>query len=360
MAKKKRVLITGAAHYWGSQLAAQMSSSPGFHIIGLDSEPPKETIKGLDFVQADIRNALLFELFKTEKIDTLVHLAFHESTSPSEYSFDLNVMGTMNVFGAAAEAGVRKIILRSTTAVYGAHPSNSAFLGENHPLRGSLQTGYIRDLVEIEAFCNGFRRQAPQVLLTILRFPNIIGTTVNSPMTRLLKAPVSPVLLGFAPLMQFIHENDAFQSIRHVIDQDFPGVFNVAAEDVIPLDKLLALTGRIPLPVIHLFAYWSNSVFGSARISKLMPMELDYIRYPWVADLRRMHEELGFYPKYTAEEALREFAGHMRMRPYLSESANRSYDMDRLRDTIDRRQRTRLHPDAFVSEPGDDEEEDGL
>jgi UDP-glucose 4-epimerase len=90
-----------------------------------------------------------------------------------------------------------------------------------------------------------------------------------------------------------------------------------------------------------------------------MPIELDYIRYPWVADLHRMREDLGFYPKYTAEEALREYAGYLRMQPYLSVSANRSFDEGGQQDTTDRRNRIRLQPDAIVSEPEDEGEENG-
>jgi UDP-glucose 4-epimerase len=356
MSKKRVILITGVARYWGSRLAVQLLSQPGFHVIGLDNEPPKATIKGLDFIQADIRNSLLLELFKSEGIDTLAHLAFIDSGVQSELAFDFNVMGTMKVFGAAAQAGVRKIILRSTTEIYGALPTNSAFLNENHPLKGSLQTGYIRDMVEIEAFCNGFRRQAPEVMLTVMRFPSIVGPTVDSPMTRFLKAPVAPVLLGFDPPMQFIHENDVLEAFIHTVAQDIPGTFNVAAEGVIPLGKLLALTGRFPVPIFHLFAYWTRSAAVSTRINKLMPIELDYIRYPWVADLRHMREELCFTPKYTAEEALREFAGYLRMQPYVTEAANRSFDEERLRDTIDRRNRNRLQNEGFISEPEGEEE----
>jgi hypothetical protein len=75
-------------------------------------------------------------------------------------------------------------------------------------------------------------------------------------------------------------------------------------------------------------------------------MELDYIRYPWVGDLTRMREEMGFAPKYTADEALREFAGKQRLREYMPEAAALAYDEERLRDTIERRRRARLRREA--------------
>jgi UDP-glucose 4-epimerase len=214
-------------------------------------------------------------------------------------------------------------------------------------------------MVEIEAFCNGFRLQAPDLLLTVLRFPNIIGPTIDSPMVRFLKAPFTPVLLGFDPPLQFIHETDVLDALMHVILKDVAGVYNVAAEGLIPLQKLLGLTGRFPMPIFHPFAYWTRSAAMSTKINKLMPIELDYIRYSCVADLRQMREELCFNPKYAAEEAIREFAGYLRMQPYITEKANRSFDQERLRDTIDRRNRSRIHNESFITDI-EEEEESGI
>jgi UDP-glucose 4-epimerase len=338
--QKRVVLITGVAGYWGMRVAAQLAGRPDFHVIGVDDEQPSKEIKDLDFIQADIRNPLLIDLLRLEQVDTICHLVFVDSHRPSEASFETNVMGTIKVFGAAAEAGVRKIIIKSSTAVYGARSTNPAFLVENHPLRGSRSYGYTRDGVEIEAFCNGFRRQHPHIDLTVLRFPNIIGPTVDTPMTRFLTQPGAPVLLGFDPMMQFIHEDDVVAALVHAIEHPVPGVFNVAAEGNLPLARVMGLAGKLTFPVVHLLAYWSQGILGRFA-HRYLPIEPDYIRYRWVGDITRMREEMGFTPRYTAEEALREFAGKQRMRQYLPESAALAYDEERLRDTIERRRRAR-------------------
>jgi UDP-glucose 4-epimerase len=343
MTEKRKVLVTGVAGYWGGRVAARLVSEPGWKVIGLDIEQPKETIKGLDFIQTDNRNPLLLDLLQAEQVDTVCHLTFIDRVRPSETAFDVNVIGTMKVLAACAEAGVRKIVLKSSTAVYGAHADNSAFLTEEHALRGSRTYGYTRDMVEIEAFCNGFRLQAPEVALTILRFASIIGPNVDTPMTRFLQDSWTPVLLGFDPLMQIIHEEDVVAAIVHSVVNDTPGVFNIAAEGVLPLTKLMGLAGKLPLPVIHLAAYWGIGLLGGTglRLTRYVPIELDYIRYPWVTDLTKMHQEMEFTPHYTAEEALREFAGQQRLRHYLPEAATLAYDEERLRDTIERRRRAR-------------------
>lgn len=335
MAEKRVVLVTGVASHWGARVATQLVAEPDQHVIGLDTDPPQEDIKGLDFIQADVRNPLLVDLFKSEKVQTVCHLAFMESARLSESAFDFNVMGTLKVMGACVEAGVGQVVLKSSTAVYGAQPSNSAVLTEEHPLNGSRRYGYTRDLVEIESFCNGFRRQAPQVTLTILRFPGIIGPACDTPMTRFLKDSRAPVLLGFDPLMQVIHEDDVVGGLLHAVLHKTPGVFNVAADKALPLSQLVALAGKVGVPVLHLLAYWTAPL-GSHQLA---PIEWDYIRYAWVGDLKKMREEFGFTPRYTAVEALREFAAQQRVRQYLPESAVLAFDEQRLRDTIERRRR---------------------
>jgi UDP-glucose 4-epimerase len=334
---QKVVLVTGVAGYWGARVAGQLAAERGLHVIGLDTDPPARDIQDLDFIQADIRNPLLVELLKSENVHTVCHLTFVENARPSEAAFDLNVMGAMKVMGACVQAGVRKIVLRSSTAVYGARPENSAFLAEDAPLNGSRRYGYTRDLVEIEAFCNGLRRQSPETTLTVLRFPGILGPACDTPMTSFLQAVQAPVLFGFDPMMQIIHESDVIGALVHAALNDAPGVFNIAAEGALPLSKLMALAGKVAVPVLHLLAYWTGPL-GSNRLA---PIEWDYLRYPWVGDLARMRSEFGFAPRYAAAEALREFAARQRVRQYMPDSAALTFDEERLRDTIALRQRAR-------------------
>ncbi|MGE5223952.1 MAG: NAD-dependent epimerase/dehydratase family protein [Omnitrophica WOR_2 bacterium] len=365
MTGKKVVLVTGVSKGWGKRVASELVTRPGLHIIGLDREKPDPEIKGLDFIQADIRNPHLVDLLQEEKVEVLCHLAFMETRRPDEQAFDFNVIGTMKVFGACAQASVKKIVIMSTTAVYGANPNNPAFLREEHPLKNSSENGYLHDMLEIESFCNGFRLQAPEITLTLLRFPSIIGPSADTPMTRLLKQPFPPVLLGFDPMVQIIHESDVVAAILFSIDQDIPGVYNVAAEGVMPLDKLIKLAGKQPLPVFHLFAYWGTDLLNLTGLpyQKYAPVDIDYLRYTWVSDLSKMHDCMGFTPHYTAEEALREFAGFQRMRPYQTQSSELEHDEKRLKDTIERRRRLRQRQSGIAG-PGDvmgdlDNEEEG-
>ncbi len=337
------VLVTGVAGYWGSRVAAQLVTEPNYRVIGLDTASPKEYIQGLDFVLADVRNPLLVELFAGEGVDIVCHLAFVETAQPSEGAYDLNVTGTTKLLEACAQAGVRKVVLRSSTAIYGARPSNSAFLDEDHALRGSKTWGTTRDLMDIETFCRGFRWRSPEVLLTILRFASIVGPAAETPMTRFLGDPQTLTLLGFDPRMQIIHEDDVVRALVHAVDTDVPGVFNVAAEDVLPLNKIRGLAGKPPAALPHLLAYWGMAQRGKPgqQVRSRLPIEPDYLRYPWVADLRRMREELGFEPLYSAEETLRQFTEQVQMDRNAIGPASMIREEEQLRAILEQRRRAR-------------------
>jgi UDP-glucose 4-epimerase len=343
MTERKVVLVTGVAGYWGSRVAASLVSEASYHVIGLDAEQPATRIRGLDFVLADVRNPLLSELLRAEGVDTVCHLAFVSATRRSEANFDSNVMGTAKLLGACAEAGVRKVVLKSSTAVYGARPTNPAFLTEEHSLRPSRRYGYVRDLYEIEKFCNGFCRRIPEMVQTVLRFASIVGSEARTPMTSFLRRSWAPSLLGFDPMMQIVHEDDVVGALVHAVRRDLPGVFNVAAEDALPLSRIRGLVGKSHFSVLHPFAYWGVTLLGTAgrKIDHYLPLEPDYLRYPWVADLTRMGGELGFSPRYTADETLREFAAELRLGRYKTGAVSLAHDEEQIRDVIERRARAR-------------------
>jgi UDP-glucose 4-epimerase len=361
MTKNEVVLVTGVGGNWGAKVAESLAGEEDWRIIGLDVKQPAKENGRLDFILADVRNPLLVELLKAEGVTTVCHLAFVHSTRRSESAFDANVMGTSKLLGACAEAGVRKVVLKSSMAVYGARPTNSAFLAEEHPLRGSRRYGYTRDLAEIEKFCNGFRRREPHMVLTVLRFSSIVGPRADTPMTRFLRSPWAPSLMGFDPMMQIIHEDDVAAALTHAVLHDVPGTYNVAAGDALPLSRIRGLVGKLPLSVFHPFASWGVGLLGSAghRIERHLPIEPDYLRYPWVGDLTRMHEELGFEPCYTSGEILREFAAQLRLGRYRTGAMSLARDDQQLRDVIERRRRAKEGDTAPAGQPeagGSDDE----
>ncbi len=338
MADKQIALVTGAAGYWGSRLAARLMQEPTCTVIGIDLEYPVTPPPRLDFIQADFRSPLLIELLRAETVDVVCHLAFRETRRPSEAAFELNITGTSKVLGACAGAGVHKVVIKGSMASYGARASNSAFLTEDQPLRGRRRYGRVRDLVEVETLCREFSKLAPEVLLTVLRFSSIVGPSANTPMTAYLKQPWAPSLWGFDPMIQIIHEEDVVEALAHAVLHDVPGTFNIAAGDALPLSKVRGLAGKPALAVIHKFVEWGRTLPLGERY---FPIEPDYLRYSWVGDLSRMRRDFGFVPLHTAEETVREFG--LRYHPERSRlGGDRGARADdRLQDIIGQRRRAR-------------------
>lgn len=338
------ILITAAAGYWGTRLAAALAAQPGdLRLLGVDRKPLPQEIPGLDFIRGDIRNPLIQDFLAAERVQTVVHLDFVEHPRHEQKAYTHNVLAAKKFFAMCAAAGVRKLILKSSTAVYGAHPTNPLFLTEDHPLNGSRMYAHNQHLAEIESFANGFARQHPALSLTILRFAHIVGPTADTPLTRFLTDARAPSLLGFNPLVQIIHEDDVIAALAHAATHHHPGAFNIAADPPLPLNKLMALAGKLPLPVPHPLAYAA----ASGPRAQHLPIEPDYLRYPCVAALEKMRTQLHFTPQHTAEETLRQFAEATRHMPYVPDPLARAYQKSPLKDILERRLRKEDHDPDF-------------
>lgn len=311
MNNRKVVLVTGIAGYWGAHVAATLHLEPGLHVIGLDEQPPAFEIEGLDYVDAGIENPLLAEFLITEGIEVICHMKFMESVDRDGDVRSANLQGTKNILKAGHQAGVRQIIFRSSTAVYGAHPDNPAFLTEDMPLRGSRSYGYTSDWLEVESLIEDVRDRESQTSLAVLRFANIVGSSAETPFTSFLSHRSPLVLFGFDPVLQMIHESDVLAAISYSVLNKTEGVYNIAADGPMPLSRILRLVRRFPMPILHPIAYRGLHLVrkGQHRGCDYVPIEWDYLRYPWVADTGKMHREMGFSPSISSEDGLLEFAG---------------------------------------------------
>src|SRR5262249_40639615 len=150
--------------------------------------------------------------------------------SPSHahaFAHELESVGTRHALVAARHAHVQKVVMWSQTCLYGAHPTNPNFLTERHPLRAPTSEPYFADKLEAEAEVARFANRSPGTVVTVLRTATILGPTVHNYVTRYLARRVVPTMMGFDPLVQFIHEVDAIAAFKLAIDRDHPGIFNI-------------------------------------------------------------------------------------------------------------------------------------
>ncbi len=304
-----RLAITGTSSLLGSRLLRRaVEARGGDAVLALDIAAPPATLdvrhRELDLTEPAADERLL-KILKEESVTTLVHAAFF--TTPRRdrsHSHELESIGTLAVMAAAAAAGVEHVVMRSFTAVYGARGQNPSFLTEDRPLEAGARLAWVRDKLEAEQHASAFARRYPDLVVTILRVAPLFGPGVRTFYTRLFDKRVVPTLLGFDPLVQLLHPDDALDAFEAALARPRAGAFNVVPRASIPLVAALHLAEKVPVPIPHPIAYAASDALWAAGLVEAPGAFLDYARYPCVADGEKARRELGFTARYSSRDAL--------------------------------------------------------
>jgi UDP-glucose 4-epimerase len=337
----RRVLITGVSGYWGTELARRLERSADCeYIAGLDVRPPGADLERTEFIRADIRNPVIAKLVPQTGVDTVVHsdiLLAPEPGKAAKQLHDINVMGSLQLLAACEKAEtVRTIIVRASAAIYGAEPNAPSFFTEAMARQFPLRTRFQRDIGELENYFQTFARRYPEVTVTILRYQPSLGPRLDSPLTRYLRAAVVPTQLGFDPLLQFVHADDAVAALEAAVSRPAPGPVNVAGAGSISLSRLLRMAGTAPLPVLPPLFPAAIRAGRRLGLAQLPPEAVPWLRYGLTVDSTRLIEEIGYRPRSTVD-TVRDFVtkvrGH-RILPGLGLPAGSNGESSEPRDRI--------------------------
>ena len=310
------VAVTGACTFLGTELLRRLEEDPRVaRVLALDVRPPAVPAGGkLEFVKLDLTQPTvdgeLATLLQRHHVDTFVHGAFlSHPTHASEWAHELEDVGTMHVLNACAGIEPRRLVLVSTTLVYGAHPKNPNYLMEDAELRGHRDSRFVNDKVRAEKQVQRFAKEHPGVEVCILRFAPILGPTISNMYTRFFTRAVAPVMLGHDPLMQFVHEQDAAYALQTAVDARATGAFNIVGKGVLPYTTVLALLGRVPVPMPKVVARQLTKVLWATQLVGSPPSFLDFLRYLCVADGAKARRELGFAARFSIKRTILDFLG---------------------------------------------------
>lgn len=306
------VLITGVSRYLGGRLVRVLLQDPDVdRVIGVDVMPPKSDLGRAEFVRADIRNPIIAKVIGAAEVDTVVHMSVIAAplkTGGRSSMKEFNVIGTMQLLAACQKApSVRQLVVKSTTAVYGASPRDPAMFTEDMEPKALPRSGYAKDAAEVEGYVRGFARRRPDVAVTLLRFANFMGPQIRSPFTSYFSMPVVPTVLGHDARMQFVHEDDAIEVLRQAVVQGPRGTFNVSGDGVLLLSQAARRAGR---PIVPVPSPAVNTVGGLIRrlgVTDYTPEQLRFIVHGRAVDTTRLREEFGYTPRYTTAEAFEDF-----------------------------------------------------
>ena len=305
------VLVTGVSRFLGARVADTLQADPSIErVIGVDTVAPTMPLGRTEFVRVDIRTPSIAKIINTAEVDTVVHLNLVTMALARTKAKEQNVIGTMQLLAACQRsAAMRKVVVRSSAAVYGSSGRDPAVFTETDEPAQPPASGYAKDAVEVEGYVRGLARRRTDLTISVLRFANFLGPHVDNPLVRYFRMPVVATVLGFDPRLQFVHEDDGVEVLRRMAVEDHPGTYNVAGDGVVLLSQALRRAARpnlpLPAPALQTLGDVGRRFGGLKGFNAEL---LRWLTYGRVLDTERLAAELSWRPKYSSEETFTDFA----------------------------------------------------
>lgn len=306
----KRVLLTGASGFVGSNLARRLLADG--HELYLLMRPAwkrwrlKDVAPNCAVVEADIENsAELTALLTHIRPDWVFHLAVYGAYPGQKDTTSImrtNAVGSVNVIDAAARIGVEALVQAGSSSEYGA--VNSAPL-EDQPLRPNSAYGVSK------AAASMYARLAAETLgirASTLRLYSTYGPWEEP--TRLFPKLIVHALEGTLPPLaapdsahDFIHVDDVVKAFLLAAEHARPGaIYNIGTGIQTTLGELVELVRRM-------FGVQAQPAWNS------LPSR-PWDTHTWVANPSLAKSELGWHPTIALGDGLRRMAEWVRESPY--------------------------------------------
>ena len=237
-------------------------------------------------------------------------------------------MGAMQLFAACHNApSVRRVVLKSTSEVYGSSPHDPVMFTEDSSSRRPIRAGFGKDSLDIEGYLRALGRRRPDIAVTILRLANMIGPAMDTTLSRYLAGPFVPTMFGRDARLQLLHEQDALGALERAAMAGKAGTFNIGASGIIMLSQAIRRAGRIPLPVPGFGVWLLDSLRRANHYHEVnRDQTVDYLSYGRVMDVTRMRTELGYEPKWTTAEAFDDYIRGRGLTPIVDPNRVRSLE----------------------------------
>lgn len=252
--KRKKILITGSDGFIGSHLVEELIDLEydvrafvyynSFNSWGWLDTLPKEKIQKIEIFSGDIRdpNGVRSAM---KDIDVVFHLAaliaipfsYH---SPDSY-VDTNIKGTLNVLQAARDFNCEKILVTSTSEVYGT--AQYVPIDEKHPFQG--QSPYSATKIGADRIAESFYRSF-NMPVTIVRPFNTYGprqsarAVIPTIITQLLAGSKEIKLGSLHPTRDFNYVKDTARGFLAIAESDktIGEEINIATQQEISIKEL--------------------------------------------------------------------------------------------------------------------------
>jgi len=299
-------------------MAQALESDPEVEmILGMGTREPTVPLERTEFVKADQTYSILSRIVAATQVDTIVHtfLVVDSTRVSSRALHEINVIGTMNLLAAAGQSGspVRQVVVKSSTLVYGSASTDPTWFREEMPRTSPARTRVERSLLEVEGFVRDFAEDNPATVVSVLRFANVLGTDIVTPISTNLSRPICPAIAGYDPLLQFVEEDDVVRCLEHVTRQRIPGLYNVAGAGKLPWSEVTAICGTRLLPISPAGTHVAAIPLVRLGLIEFPPELESLLRYGRGVDTTRIGKT-GFSCRYTTAGAVENFIRAVRLR----------------------------------------------
>ena len=306
-------LVTGGAGFIGSHVCERLLQS-GHAVWAFDNlndfyDPQfkrrslrdlQSLAKPFEFVPGDITDRpALDALFNSVKFDQVIHLAARAGVRPSLQEPALyqrvNVEGTVNVLEAARRSGVKKIILASSSSVYGVN--SKVPFSESDPIFSAISP-YAASKLACEALGHVYHH-VYRMDVAVLRFFTVYGPRQRPDLAihkfaRLISAGKPIPVFGDpdASGRDYTYVTDTVDGVLACTQKEFGyEIFNLGESQTVKLSRLIELLEKN---------------LGKKAIIDRQPLQPGDVPITY-ADISKARIRLGYNPRVKIEEGVSRF-----------------------------------------------------
>ncbi|MEU6510270.1 NAD-dependent epimerase/dehydratase family protein [Streptomyces sp. NPDC046942] len=319
-----RVVVVGATGNVGTSVVQTLGADPQIaSILGLARRLPQWSPPKTRWASVDIADDTTDLAGHFAGADAVVHLAWlFQPTHHPATTWRTNVQGSVRVFDAAATATVPALIYTSFVGAYSPGPKDRA-VDELWPTDGWPESTLCQEKAYVERVLDTFELQHPEIRVVRMR-PGFMfkreaaceqhrlfrGPLIPKRLTRPERMPAIPAIPGMR--YQALHTDDAAEAFRQAIVRAVHGAFNLAAEPVVDAPMLAEMFDARTIPMPGRPVRAAVSAAWRTHLLRTPPSLFDAVLHFPIMDTSRAQRELEWTPRYTVQEALREWLAGLR------------------------------------------------
>jgi 1-acyl-sn-glycerol-3-phosphate acyltransferase/nucleoside-diphosphate-sugar epimerase len=238
--------------------------------------------------------------------DTLLLFPFSPPTRRNDFALWRRQLAWLqDLVRWASGGGVRRIVLRSSVTAYGSSFKNYGLMEED---RTSLlgEQSPERRWVEAEELVLGLEGQAVAWSAAALRLAHVAHPEEGSLPAAMFAGRWACPAAGYDPRLQFISLDDAAAALVCAAQETGSGLYNITADGCVEFRRSLRRVTPLRLPVGQSLQRPARALLKRIGLVRFGGEAVDQLQYNVTVTAQRARRELGFQPRATSVEALRE------------------------------------------------------